>query len=100
MKSDAIGQVFSYLFAFTLLIGGGYIVYSTYSDPGAKELQLAIMTLIGVTANWVYGKEVQKQTARQQERALLTSPTNGYSVTSSQPITASIDPEPATETNP
>jgi len=98
--TETVKLLFTYLIAFTVVLGGGYILYVTRSEPTADNLQLVISGFIGAALAFVFGGEIQTRTARQQERALLTSPTNGYSVTASQPISATITPEPEAETEP
>lgn len=72
--TDTIRLLATYLIALIVVVGGGYMLYATRAEPGADNLQLVIAGFIGSALTWAFGSEVQKQTARQQERALLTAP--------------------------
>ena len=78
MRSDTLKLLFSNLIAFLVIGGGGYILWDTYSDPSAQNLQLVISGFIGAAITYVFQSENQTRTARLQEKALLTGVTNGY----------------------
>ena len=89
MKSDTLGLILTYGLAYVVVIGGGYIV-AVHGTALDELLKGAIIGFIGSALTFVFGAEVQKRTARQQERALLTSP-NGITYTAASPA------EPAPE---
>ena len=75
--SDTIKLIFSYSIALVVVLGGGYILFATYNDPGADNLQLVISGFIGAALTFVFGSEIQTRTARLQERALMTTVNGG-----------------------
>ena len=89
MKSDTLGLILTYGLAYVVVIGGGYIV-AVHGSALDELLKGAIIGFIGSALTFVFGAEVQKRTARQQERALLTSPANGITYTAASPA----DPAP------
>jgi len=75
--TETIKVLFTYLVALVVVLGGGYMLYATRGEAGADNLQLVISGFIGAALAFVFGGEIQTRTARQQERALLTNPSNG-----------------------
>jgi len=73
--TETIKLVFTFLIALVVIVGGGaMLVMAPNLDPLIKG---AIIASIGSVIAFVFGGEIQTRTARQQERALLTNPSNG-----------------------
>lgn len=98
MKSDQIGLYLTYGLVYIVVIGGGVMVvaYGNVMDPLVVG---AFIGFIGSAITFAFGKETQKQTARQQERALLTNPTSTSTTTTYTGGSGSITTEPAAETD-
>lgn len=100
MSTDSLKLWFTYGTVVIVVVGGGVMIvlYGTTMD---KLVVGAIIGFIGMALNFVFGAEVQTRTARQQERALLTSPSSGSGVTytaSTETGDVSVAPEAPTET--
>ena len=100
MSTDTIKLIFTYLVVLVVVIGGGVILLTA---PVLDELiKGAIIGFIGSALTFTFGAEVQTRTARQQERALLTSPQTTTTTTATYTGgsgTLTTEPsEPATET--
>lgn len=96
MKGDTVDRLLTFGLAYLVVIGG-FIALVT-GVVSNELLSGAIIGFMGSALTWAFQKEVQKQTARQQERALLTTPANGYTVTASEPTTVTVEPSASTET--
>ena len=76
--TDFWKMVFTYLIAILVIVGGGaMLMFAPTLDP---LVQGAIIASIGSVIAFIFGGEVQTRTARQQERAFMTTP-NGYTPT-------------------
>ena len=62
---DTIRAVATYLIAFTVVVGGGAIIYASRSDPTATDIIAIVAGFIGSALTFVFGSEVQTRTARQ-----------------------------------
>lgn len=92
--TDTLKLIFTYSIALVVIVGGGVmLIVAPTLDP---LVQGAIIASIGSVIAFVFGGEVQSRTARQQERALLTYPTNGYTVTSATPTSVVVEQEEPT----
>lgn len=66
---DTIRAIFTYLIALVIVIGGGLILWSTYSDPSADNLALIVGGFIGSAVTWVFTSETATRSARQSASA-------------------------------
>lgn len=66
---DTIRAVATYLIAFTVVVGGGAIIYATRADPSARDVIAIVAGFIGSALTFVFGSEVQTRTARQSAAA-------------------------------
>jgi len=99
MALDFLKVLFTYGTALVIIIGGGFLLISGAIPPDDQITKGAIIAMIGVATNWVFGETTRSSTARQTTRALLTQPA-GYSVTAAEPSTVTVSPAPASETEP
>lgn len=61
---DTIRAIATYLIAFTVVVGGGAILYGTRDDP-SSEIAVIVAGFIGSALTFVFSSEVQTRTARQ-----------------------------------
>jgi len=96
--TELVKMTFTYLVALVVVLGGGYILYVTRTEPSADNLQLVISGFIGAALAFVFGGEIQTRTARQQERALLTSPNSIVTTTATaDSLSTTSTPSPSEE---
>jgi len=62
---DTIRAVATYLIAFTVVVGGGAIIYVSRADPTATDVVAIVAGFVGSALTFVFGSEVQTRTARQ-----------------------------------
>lgn len=78
-RTDTIRAFFTFLIAFTVVVGGGAMLFATRAEPAASSLQIVVAGFIGSALTFVFGSEVQTRTARQAAASTLAaSPTNGH----------------------
>jgi hypothetical protein len=79
---DTIRAVATYLIAFTVVVGGGIIIYATRNDPASRDVIAIFAGFIGSALTFVFGSEVQTRTARQAASATYAATlTNGAAST-------------------
>lgn len=64
MSTDSVKTLFTYLTAFTLVVGGMVIIYLTRQDPAASEIRLLIAGFIGAATQFLFGARVADQAAK------------------------------------
>jgi membrane associated rhomboid family serine protease len=72
VQTDTIKAIFTYIIATIIIVGGGLMLFYTRLDPpesNSQNLSLVIAGFIGAAVQFVFNRETQTQTARQQERA-------------------------------
>jgi len=74
---DTIRAVATYVIAFTVVVGGGAIIYVSRSDPAATDIVAIVAGFIGSALTFVFGSEVQTRTARQSAAATYAAGVNG-----------------------
>lgn len=74
---DTIRAVATYLIAFTVVVGGGAIIFVSRGDPAAKDIIAIVAGFIGSALTFVFGSEIQTRTARQAAASTLAA-TNGH----------------------
>lgn len=72
---DTIRAVATYVIAFTVVVGGGAIIYSLRADasPTAVATMTVVAGFIGSALTFVFSSEVQTRTARQSASATLAA---------------------------
>jgi len=93
MKVDTIKAFFTYLTAYTIIVGGGLFLFHVYADPVATTVGIiAIVSgFIGAAIQFVFGQEIQSRTAHQAAAATAAA----------QPtVTATAGPTPSVTTSP
>lgn len=63
MTTDIIKTFFTYLIAFTIIVGGFAIIYLTRAEPSASEIRLLIAGFIGSALTFVFSERVASQAA-------------------------------------
>ena len=84
---DTIRAVATYLIAFTVVVGGGLILFETRHDP-ASDLAVIVAGFIGSALTFVFSSEVQTRTARQHDTSMRSGAwahANGLTGTPSPP---------------
>ena len=66
---DTIRAIATYSIAFTVVIGGGLLLYDTRGEP-ANDLAVIVAGFIGSALTFVFGSEVQTRTARQHDSSM------------------------------
>ena len=66
---DTIRAVFTYAIAFTVVVGGGAILFATRLDAGSDDLRVIVSGFIGLALGFVFQQETQTRTARQTNTA-------------------------------
>lgn len=76
---DTIRAVATYLIAFTVVLGGGAIIFALRSEPNSADIIAIVAGFIGSALTFVFSSEVQTRTARQSATATLAAnaATNG-----------------------
>ena len=95
MAVDFVKLLFTYIIAIVVVMGGGYMLYATRSEPSADNLQLVISGFIGVALTWVFGETTRSSTARQTTRALMTTAPSPTTTTTYEGGSGSVTTEPA-----
>ncbi len=75
---DTIRAVATYLIAFTVVLGGGAVIYVSRADPSATDTVAIMAGFVGSALTFVFGQEVQTRTARQSAAATLAAGANGH----------------------
>jgi hypothetical protein len=70
---DTIRAVATYVIAFTVVVGGGLIIYASRSDPSATDIVAIVAGFVGSALTFVFGSEVQTRTARQSAAATFAA---------------------------
>ena len=72
MGIDQIKIIYTYSIATIVIIGGGWIVYTTRLDPPeiSQSLSLLMSGFIGAAIQFVFNRETATNAARQTERAI------------------------------
>jgi dihydrofolate reductase len=96
VKVDTVKATFTYLTAYTIIVGGGAFLYQTYADPRATEVGIiAIVSgFIGAAIQFVFGQEIQSRTAHQAAAATLAA-TPTTTVSAGPPASVTVAPAPA-----
>jgi hypothetical protein len=81
MKTDTLKLIFTYLIAMSVVVGGGVTLFAVRADPTADDLRVLIGGFIGITLQFVYGAEVQKQTSKQAETTATAATTAAAAAT-------------------
>lgn len=68
MSSDTIKAAFTYLIAFTVVVGGFAVIYFTKSESSAAEIRLLIGGFIGSALTFVFVQENSTRASRSAER--------------------------------
>lgn len=68
MQADSIKALFTYLIAFTVVVGGFAVIYFTKSDAAAAEIRLLIGGFIGSALTFVFVQENSTRASRSAER--------------------------------
>ena len=58
MNSDTLKTVFTYLTAYSLVVGGLLIIYLTRSDAAAQEIRLLIAGFVGAATTFLFSERV------------------------------------------
>jgi hypothetical protein len=66
MIADTFRAIMAPLTAYTIIVGGGFILWQTYPDPAAGNLQLIVSGLMGGAATFLFGDAVQRRTNESQ----------------------------------
>lgn len=77
---DTIRAVATYIIAFTVVLGGGAVIYVSRADPSATDTVAIMAGFVGSALTFVFGQEVQTRTARQSAAATYAAsvaPVNG-----------------------
>lgn len=75
---DTIRAVATYLIAFVVVVGGGWIIYVSRADPSATDTVAITAGFVGLALQFVFGSEVQTRTARQAAAATAAASANGH----------------------
>jgi membrane protein DedA with SNARE-associated domain len=75
---DTIRAVATYLIAFTVVLGGGAIIYVSRADPSATDTVAIMAGFVGSALTFVFGQEVQTRTARQAASQTYAAGPNGH----------------------
>lgn len=93
MPVDTIRALFTYLIAFTVVIGGGAILYGTHLDTVRTDLPTVVAGFIGSALTFVFSAEVQTRTARQSAASTLAAqPSSNGHAPATAPATTPPDP--------
>jgi hypothetical protein len=68
MNADTIKAAFTYLIAFTVVVGGFAVIYFTKSESSAAEIRLLIGGFIGSALTFVFVQENSTRASRSAER--------------------------------
>lgn len=68
MNADTIKALFTYLIAFTVVVGGFAVIYMTRGDDAAAEIRLLIGGFIGSALTFVFVQENSTRASRSAER--------------------------------
>jgi hypothetical protein len=72
---DTIRAVFTYIIALTIVVGGGYILFETRTDPSVGDFRAVVAGFIGAAVTFAFQQETQTRTARQSNTAATTGAT-------------------------
>ena len=61
MTAETVKTFFTYLTAYTIIVGGFVIIYLTRSDVAASEIRLLIAGFIGSAITFLFSKSVADQ---------------------------------------
>lgn len=70
---DTIRAVFTYSIALVIVVGGGWILYETRTDPSVGDFRAVVAGFIGAAVTFSFQQETQTRTARQS----IASSTSG-----------------------
>lgn len=73
MSADSFRSIMAPLTAYTIIVGGGFILFQTYADPAASNLQLIVSGLMGGAATFLFGDAVQRRTSETQPTVTTTT---------------------------
>lgn len=73
MSADSFRSIMAPLTAYTIIVGGGFILFQTYADPAASNLQLIVSGLMGGAATFLFGDAVQRRSAESQPTIINTA---------------------------
>jgi membrane associated rhomboid family serine protease len=89
---ETVKASFTYLTALLIIVGGGAMLFFTYADSAAQNLQLIVSGLMGAAMQFLFNRETQTQTARQAASATAAA-------AAAQPTTILSAGPPATVTS-
>ena len=73
MTTDTIKTAFTYLTAFTIIVGGFVIIYLTRADVAATEIRLLIAGFIGAATTFLFSDRVASQAAANATPTYVTA---------------------------
>lgn len=66
---DTIRAVFTYIIALIVVVGGGWVIYTSRGDASAADTVAIMAGFIGAALTFAFGSETQTRTARQTASA-------------------------------
>lgn len=89
MSADTLKTVFTYLTAYSLVVGGLIIIYLTRQDTAAQEIRLLIAGFVGASTTFLFSERVASS-------AISNQPT--VTTTAGPPPSTTVTPAGATDT--
>lgn len=66
---DTVRALFTYGIATVVVVGGGFMIFATRSEPASQDLRVIMAGFIGAALTFVFQQETQTRTARQTNTA-------------------------------
>ena len=72
MTAENFRAIMAPFTAYTIIVGGGYILFQTYADTAAANLHLIVSGLMGGAATFLFGEAVQRRAGESQPTVTTT----------------------------
>lgn len=72
MNADTLKTIFTYLTAYSLVVGGLIIIYLTRLDPAATEIRLLIAGFVGAATTFLFSERVAAAAVSHQPTVTTT----------------------------